>query len=129
MHVTSISHGISEKEIEKMHPSWADVDARLRALDGEQSDGIVLGSPADTYMGISGGENNRYIVAGYLEGFGSYIIASGDPAGDRQDVVICNDYAAFPSRNIVGLEEAILAARSFFETGQLTAELKWEKQS
>lgn len=76
-------------------------------------------------MGISGGQDGRYVVAGFLEGFGSFICASGE-AGPPKEVVVAGDYNTYASSNVVGVETAIRAAKAFFERGLLSKDLKWE---
>jgi hypothetical protein len=110
----------------QVDPQLVEVEAALRSLDGEERDGIILNSGGQSYMGISGGERGRYVVAGYLEGQGSFICANGNPDGPRKDVVVARDYNTYASKNVVCLEDAIVAAKAFCKHGALSYRLKWE---
>ena len=107
-------------------PSWDLVEKALRALNGETADGVVLQMAEQCYMGISGGRNNRYLVAGYLKGFGGFVCASGEKGGTPIDVVVVGDLNTVESKNVVGIEAAVLAAKAFFFHGELAKEMKWE---
>ena len=128
MFVTAIDFWPNGKQQRVEDPTWDFVDARLRLLDGEVNDGVLMDSGGDSYMGISGGEHGRYIVAGYLDGFGSYICASGKVGGALLEVVVTADYNTYESKHVVGIETVISAAKEFFERGVLSEELNWEKQ-
>src|SRR3954467_8997297 len=125
MFVQAIVFWPNGKEQTVQHPSWDFVEAILRTLDGHANDGLTMESTGNSYMGISGGENDRYLVAGYLEGFDSYVCASGNSGGPPLDVVVTGDYNTCESKNVVGLETAIVAAKEFFERGILSENLKW----
>ena len=110
------------------NPTWDCVEAALRSLDGQERDGLVLQCANSSYMGISGGENDCYAIVGYSEGFGEYICASGVEGGPEQNVVVAGDYNQFQSKHVVDIKMAVLAARTFFDRGELSSELKWEKE-
>jgi hypothetical protein len=105
--------------------SWESIEQDLRAMDGESVDTVIIRSVGETYMGISGGNEGRYVVGGYIEGKGSFICASGDE-GSVKRVVVCNDFNEYPSVNVVTLDTALLAAREFVQSGKLLERLKWE---
>lgn len=109
------------------NPTWEFVEAALRCLDGENKDGVVLQSTGQSYMGIAGGENGRYAIIGYLEGFGEFICASGLQGGPPQDVVVAGDCNNFASKHVVDINTAVEAAKAFFGTPALSERLKWEK--
>lgn len=125
MFIKAIEYGPNGNETTAADPSWDFVEAIIRSLDGHASDGVALDSSGTSYMGISGGQDGRYVVAGFLEGFGSFICASGE-AGPPKEVVVAGDYNTYASSNVVGVETAIRAAKAFFERGLLSKGLKWE---
>jgi hypothetical protein len=110
------------------NPPWNVVEAAVRSLDGEQRDGLVLQGTGQSYMAVSGGENNRYAIVGHLEGCGEFICASGVEGGPAQDVVVAGDYNSFESKHVIDIETALLAAKAFFEHGLLCNDLRWEKE-
>jgi hypothetical protein len=129
MFVTSLEYGPDDAEKIEPSPSWDFVETRIRSLNGENEDGLVLASSGDTYLGISGGQANRYVVAGYIEGRGSIILANGQTGGASQQVAVCGDYNTYESQYVIGIEDVIIAAREFFQNGGLAQQLKWENQT
>lgn len=109
-------------------PRWDAVEAALRSLDGRDSDGLVLQRTSQTYMGVAGGENGCYAIVGHLEGFGEFICASGVEGGPPRDVAVAGDYNRFESKHVVDIENAVLAAKAFFDAGVLSNQLRWEKE-
>ncbi|MFI5379133.1 MAG: hypothetical protein ACHRHE_07550 [Tepidisphaerales bacterium] len=110
------------------NPTWELVEATLQSLDGEGCDGVSLDSIGDSCMGISGGNDGRYVVAGYLKGFGNFICASGESAGPAKDVAVAGDFNSYASINVVSIQTAIAAAKAFCEGGVLSEHLVWEKE-
>ena len=110
------------------HPSWATVEAEVRALDGDHKDSIVLATQSNAYMGIAGGSEGRYVVGGFLDGFGEYICASGGDIPEIMEVAVCRDYNQYAAVNVVGLHSALAAARDFFHAGKLSSELRWDRK-
>ncbi|MGA2231446.1 MAG: hypothetical protein ABSH22_11150 [Tepidisphaeraceae bacterium] len=128
MFVETIKYGTTDHQQIAQKPSWDFVQTALRSLDGNITDGVALESAGKSYMGIAGGERGHYVIAGYLQGFGSFICASGDAAGPAKDVVVAGDFNTYASENVVGIETAVLAAKAFYERGALLENLKWENR-
>lgn len=104
--------------------SWHSIEQQLRSIDGVNSDTVMIPSAGNSYMGISGGNDGRYVVGGYIDEKGSFICASGED-GHPKDVAVCDDFNEYPSINVVTLDAALIAAKEFFETGGLSTKLKW----
>src|SRR5215469_8103747 len=112
MFIKAIEYGPNGNETTAADPSWDFVESILRSLDGQASDSVALDSSGKSYMGITGGRDGRNVVAGFLEGFGSFICASGE-AGPPKEVVVTGDFNTYASTNVVGVETAIRAAKAF----------------
>jgi hypothetical protein len=110
-------------------PPWAMVEQELRTLDGINIDTVTMDFGGRAYMAVTGGEHGRFAVCGYVDGYGSFICASGQPGGPDVDVLTSGDYVRFPSRQVVSLETATLAAKQFHSDGTLCDSLKWDKQN
>lgn len=128
MFVRTMEYGPSGNETTVANPNWLAVEAELRLLDGDRNDSIALDGTGTSYMGVCGGKDGQYVVAGFLEGFGSFICACGDPNGPAIDVPVAGDFNTYPSKHVVGLETAIAAAKEFCEQGVLLNQLQWDKQ-
>jgi hypothetical protein len=128
MFVKNIEFGIPNTLQYASDPNWAMVESHLRLLNGEADDGIVLQSAGASYMAVSGGMHDEFVVGGYLEGFGSFICASGKRGGGIRNVCVNGDFNQYPPENVVDLSTVIMATRSFFEYGTLTEQLQWERR-
>jgi hypothetical protein len=115
------------KAVEK--PDWSLVENELRSLDGCDKDSLILDHNDErSYMGISGGRDNQYVVGGYLEGFGSFIANIGIESTKIVEAVVCGDFIEYTAMNVVDLESAIAMAKVFFNSGELASSFRWEKQ-
>jgi hypothetical protein len=128
MFVKKIEFGIPGSVPIAIVPSWSVLESHLRSLDGNNSDGVLLQSSGTSYMAVSGGIDNKLVVAGYLEGYGSFICASGPAKGPTTDVSVNGDFNQYPSKNVVDICTAVAAARVFCEGGVLAEHLEWERQ-
>lgn len=122
MYVNELEIGSIQEQV-IAQPSWNAVETSIRNLDGGLCDAVFLNGTNNSYMSISGGENGRYVIGGYLCGCGSFICASGEVQGPEKDVVVAGDYNTYPSRNVVEIAIAIAAARAFFDRGVLAENL------
>jgi hypothetical protein len=129
MFIKAMEYGPSANESTIKFPTWDQVEAALRGLDGQTTDSVILALDGQSYLGISGGEDNRFVLAGYIESFGSFICASGVHEGPAVDVVVAGDFNSYASKNVIELHQALEAARALHERGVLSEHLKWEKQS
>lgn len=128
MFVNLIEFGSPTRDTSARDPSWAFVETYLRSLNGDKKDGVILGSSGNSYMGISGGRNNQYLVAGYLDGYGSFVFSGGSENDTPQEVVVNGDFSTYASENVADLEEAVAAAKVFYERGALAEQFKWENE-
>jgi len=56
------SEGIERSGNILLNPSWEDIDAAIRKLNGEKYPIVKLQGKGEAHMAIGGGENGRYIV-------------------------------------------------------------------
>ena len=106
-------------------PGWQVVERELRALDGDNSDSVVLDGPKDTYMGVSGGNEGRYVISGWVNGRGSYRYSVGEKTGEQLEVSSCADSAYFDSSEVTDLETVLDVAKRFFESGAVGTSIRW----
>jgi hypothetical protein len=108
------------------NPSWDEVEAAVRSMDGERLYGISLEREGNSCMGICGGNDGRYVVAGYMEGFGDFICASGMQSGPAMEVAVTGDFNCYASANIVNADQAVAIAKAFCQRGVLLESLNWK---
>jgi hypothetical protein len=133
MFIKKLEFGIPGNPKTVVDPTWTFVHSCICSIDGVRridtpvNDGVVLQLEGHSYMGISGGLNGQFIVAGYFEGYGSFICANGPTAGPVQNVSVNGDLNPYQSKFVVDLDVAVCAAKTFCEHGRLTESLTWER--
>jgi hypothetical protein len=45
-----------------LFPSWPQIEAAIRALDGERRTMVTLGADGESHLTVGGGSSNRYVV-------------------------------------------------------------------
>ncbi|MCL2717139.1 MAG: Imm1 family immunity protein [Alphaproteobacteria bacterium] len=110
------------KEIQ--NPTWEQVKAEILEMDGEQytSVGMMVGD--DDHLMIGGG-GTHYIVS---VRDGDRLCAINNPNGDPERMVeVCvGEPSNFPEDELVGLDEALNAARWYFEHHTPEPNLPWK---
>ncbi len=110
-------------------PSWPQVASLIKALDGELKDSLVLEGDDGSYMGIVGGLDGQYVVAGFLTASGRFILASEDGSGAIKYIPVCGDENPFCDFEIVNQEVVLDVAKTFFEKGICDPGFKWNERS
>jgi hypothetical protein len=120
---------------EMAHPGWAQIEAAIRALDGNARTEVALGTsnenPADTpHMMIGGGNEGRYVVYATYDGRRLFDLlragAGADPDDDDMRVVVGGQEGIYHAREVVDLAAVLLAARAFTLDGELASGLNWD---
>ena len=109
-------------------PTWAEVEAAIRALDNERRNDIYLTpDPGDdeTYLCIGGG-NGRYVLTGAVanEVFPTFVDPSSAAEPDVE-LVAGGQSGLFPANWVHDLETTIQAARTFFDAGRFPGTAGW----
>jgi hypothetical protein len=113
--------------VESQTATWSDVEAAIRRLDGETYSSVMLERDSMHWIGIAGGNDGRYFVSTWDdETNGGYVALSNPDTTGTIDVVIGGQAVDRPARWIVTQDEAVSAARAYFESGRLSPALKWE---
>jgi hypothetical protein len=126
--VTILEYNCKNDSVSVSNPTWEAVKDTILALNGEDRDSVILANEDQQYMGISGGNEGRYVVGGFKDGFGSFLAGCGKDDTGVLDVVVSGDFNPYPSPNVVDLGVAIELARIFFESGLLAENGRWVSQ-
>lgn len=117
------------------HPDWAQIEAAIRALDGDARTEVALGAsnenPADTpHMMIGGGNEGRYIVYATYDGrrlFDLLRAGAGSNTDDEDTKVVAGGQEGiYHAREVVDLATALAAAQAFALDGELASGLNWD---
>ena len=123
-----LEFGCEEDPVSVENPKWDAVREAIEALDGQDRDSVILEGGDEQYMGISGGNEGRYVVGGFHRGFGSFLAGCGKKHEGTLDVSVSGDYNPYPQSNVLELKVVVELARIFFESGSLAEDGRWEPQ-
>jgi hypothetical protein len=110
-------------------PSWDAVLRAVQRLDGGACDSVVLNGPQEAYMGIVGGHEGQYVVAGRRRDGKPFILTSGEWRGRWVPVIAGGQENEYADNEVVTLEDALAAARTFFESGECDPRFQWSEKA
>jgi hypothetical protein len=108
--------------------TFADVERALERLDAKTWTLMTIGGPDELHLGIGGGGGQYVIYAGSAGEEELWDLVSAQPRDGVVMLTIGGQEGDYPARQIVDLEQARTAARTFFLTGALDLSLRWEQQ-
>lgn len=115
------------RSVEIDRPSWEDVEAAIRRLDGIRYSEVALSDGDSTGLLIVGGYENRYMCERMYNDINALLL---DPtkSRDKQVPVVAYEYGETedsPEYWTVSLEMTLKAAHFFFLTNTLDPDLTW----
>jgi Immunity protein Imm1 len=110
-------------------PSWDAVVRAVQSLDGGARDSVVLNGPEPAYMGIAGGHDGQYVVAGRRGDGKPFILTVGEHRGTWVLVAVGGQENEYADNEVVGIETALAAAHSFFESGACDPRFQWREKA
>jgi hypothetical protein len=119
--------GVMNHEWRIEQPSQQDMEQALQRLDAETYTMMTIHGEGERHMTIGGG-GGQYVVYATFDNEEFWNLLSPQ---DEQGVVLLNaggQEGDYPSGQIVNLEEACAAARTFFCQQRLDPDLRWTKQ-
>ena len=110
------------------NPDRSQVEAILRSLDGYHRPYLCIGDVDNLYyLDLSGGHNGRYVVI-VQQGEEGYYTLVKPAKGSREVEIITGGMARFrPSEECQTLKTTLLAAITYFETGERDPRFIWRK--
>lgn len=108
-------------------PSISDLEHFVDALDAKIRTLINLYGKRGTYLCIGGGAGQYVAYASTHDEEICNLLGDND---DRRTILLNagGQEGDFPVRQVVDKNRVLIAARTFFRTGQLDSRLRWEKQ-
>jgi hypothetical protein len=116
-----------EEEIEQ--PPWDTILRVLQRLDGDAYDSLILNGAEDAYMAIAGDNAGEYIVGGRRVDGTPFMLTLGEWRGSQVPVMTGGQEGEFPDNEIVTLEVALAAARTYYESGRCDARFQWAEET
>jgi hypothetical protein len=116
---------------EKRNPTWEDIESAIRRLDGETCTLVCLGigEPPVPHMAIGGGKGGKYIVYSTRDNRCFYNLMNPQAAPGKCLLKAGGQDGDYDARQCVSLTDALRAAKTYAETGQIDPSLTWERQS
>jgi hypothetical protein len=112
-------------------PTWEEVISEIRAMDGQIITNVMLGEPQEgtpdmmPYIAIGGGAG-EYFVFVTFDDTRFYSLISSEAAQGTGKLVVGGQMGEFPLREIVDEVTLMKAVQTFFESGALNSDLRWE---
>ncbi len=115
-------------------PDMEQIEAAIRALDGDKRTVVMLEASDGSYLAIGGGSAAKYVVTGTHNDFTFFnLLASdtsehADSAQPDIEITAGGQVAKYPARECVDLISALQAARIFATDGIFDPSLNWEER-
>lgn len=121
--------GVYCGEDEIRHPSLADIDQIVDALDAKVRTLVTIYGQDGCYLTIGGGSGQYVVYASICDEQLWNLLSSGEDK-DKGTVLLNagGQEGDFPLRQVVSKSQMLQATHTFFLTGQLDSTLLWEKQ-
>jgi len=113
---------------EKQNPTWGDIEAAVRLLDGRTRTLVCvgIGDPPVPHMAIGGGEGGKYIVYSTPDNRTFQTLINPQAPRGKCLLKAGGHFGEYELRQCVNLTDALRAARTYAETGEVDPELLWE---
>lgn len=84
---TEIWVGNKNEDVFVENPSWSQIEAAIRDLNGESKTLVTLGVDEDTYMSIRGGAK-KYIITVTFDNYNFYILIDAPKYAQIESLVV-----------------------------------------
>jgi hypothetical protein len=118
-------HDTSDEGRDIGRPTWADIEAAIRQLDGRVYTLAIIGGEGEAHLAVGGGSEGRYIVYATFDNWNFRTLTSAATESSKIYLFIGGQEGDYPSNIVVSLQSALQAARTFAELGQIDASLSW----
>lgn len=121
--------GVYYTEEKVILPTILDINRVVEALDAQIRTQVLLFSSADAYLSIAGGAGQYVSYAATSDGLLWNLLSSNDD--DKSTILLTTggQKGDFAARQVVDKGRALQAARTYYLTGQLDPQLRWEEQA
>jgi hypothetical protein len=109
-----------------MHdPTWPDIEAAIRKLDGRVFTMATIAAEGEAHLCVGGGSEGRYVVYATFDNWNFRTLTSAATESSKILLFIGGQEGDYPSNIVVPLQNALQAARTFAESGQIDPNLTW----
>lgn len=110
------------------NPTWSQVTEAITGLNGKTRTIVMLfESPdSDNYMIVAGSWENLYMVNATKNNYDFWSLVDPDGSMNKRIVFVGGQNGDYEERKFIPLPQALEAARTFYETGELDPSLNWK---
>ncbi len=122
--------GPNSSELVITDPSWSQIESAIRQLDGKNRTMVILSQEIAEfeYMVVGGGKNGVYSCGVYDQQGREFILIDPSKSSATFIKVPTGQPTTLSLRETIELEDAIIAAKEYSETGERAEELVWEER-
>ncbi|WP_449419902.1 Imm1 family immunity protein [Phormidium nigroviride] len=110
------------------NPTWQQIEKAILELDGKTKTLVTLGIDDDTYMSIGGGFCAKYIVNATFDNISFQNLVDLSKSQAIEKLVVGGQEGNYSTQMCIELQVALLAAKTFAESGELDRSLSWEEE-
>lgn len=110
-------------------PTIKDLECFVDALDASVRTLVSLYGPDDSSLSIGGGSGRYIVFFSATDGSFWNLVADSDWGDELIRLNVGGQEGEFVAKQVVGKDEMLRAARTFFCTGRLDPRALWEKQA
>ena len=118
--------GNRNQNLVKPAQNWAEIEAAIRELNGQHKTLVTLETNGETHMAIGGG-TGQYLVYLTFDNETFHHLTDPSKSGCDQRLVVGGQEGIYPAKLCVGINEALKAAQTFAELGDLEKSVKWKR--
>lgn len=109
--------------------SWDDVVEAVRKMNGDTFDGVMLNGIDSSYMGIVGGKDGQYVVAGVDRQDKRFILTVGESKHQWIAINVGRQENEYAGNEVVPLETVLVVAHTFFDVGECDLRFNWNERA
>ena len=118
----------NRRDVVVLDPPWPQVEAAIRALNNRNLNDVYLtplAAQSETFLGIGGG-SGQYLLTGAVAGKTFPTLVTALNLDDSLvPLVVGGQLGEYPARWLVSLDDALSAARAFFDAGGFDCGVEW----
>ena len=109
------------------NPDWQQIESAICELDGKSKTLVTMGADDETYMTIGAGESGRYVVNVTFDNINFQNLVDSSKSNEMEKLVVGGQEGNYPAKMCVDLQTALLAAKTFSESGELEPSVCWQE--
>lgn len=128
LHIDLVEGSMGYEVKEMASPSWTDIETAIKRLDGESRTQVAIGADGEMHLSVGGGEKGQYVVYATFDNMKFYTLLSDQPSETEVELVAGGQVGNYSGKIVVGLAPALMAAKTFAESGEIDRRLNWQEE-